>query len=290
MTTGSSKTSEPTGLDSPDSLLRVGVKTVDEVIGETLPSPDPPEGKESEEELSDDEILVGSPTDDTQSSLDTAALSSTDRAGVIRADDAMCQVLMMAKTPELQGHTRFCGNPATSCSRRAHKTKQSDPTSRATTGVYEGILNANKKIVDGILETFTSFEDRVLQSRTTLQEMEEAIYKSAQKERTEQAFREKTPTTLTFNLEEQPPSSNMSRQEQMKAWRDALDDPTEPPSAYSKRPSLAPTPQAVKTSTSLSKPVPAPEMYQTLERLTDAICQKLDNLQSQHEKLSRDLI
>jgi hypothetical protein len=110
MTTGSSKTSEPMGLNSPDSLRRVGVETVDEVTGETLPSPDPPEGNESDEDLSDDEILVGFPTDDTQSSLDTTALSSTDRAGEIRAGDDMCRVLMMAKT--LEGQTRFCGNPA----------------------------------------------------------------------------------------------------------------------------------------------------------------------------------
>jgi hypothetical protein len=205
----------------------------------------------------------------------------------------MCRVLLAAKNPE--GQVLFCGNPALLCKRRTHQEKQADHSKRAMVGVYEGVRRSNRKIVDGIVESFVSFEDREKHSRDTLRDMEAAIYSSSLKKSTEETYHPKTPSSLTFNLEEQPPSSRRSRQQQMEDWRDGLGGGPTPLSVPTRIPET-PGPGWDKTGDAMTSPtateLPAdPSMIAaTLERLASAMEQKLDRMQSNQERLNEGLV
>jgi hypothetical protein len=208
-------------------------------------------------------------------------MTTTDRTGEIRATEDFCRVIMATKTPE--GQSLSCGNSAPTCSRRTHQVKQLDGSPRAEPGVYEGVLNASKKGVDGIVETFISFTDRELQSKATLAQMEETIHQSAQKEDSEAQYHPKTPSVLTFNLEEQPPASTPSQGEQMRNWRDTLGDHT------AASPVLGTPNPGSKTD-----PIPISrddsKLAETLGHFAGAMAEKLEMWQSQQERLSQKLI
>jgi hypothetical protein len=163
-------------------------------------------GKEQEELFptdlyeSDDDVSEGFPDDPellggADASVETTALSTTDRMGEIRATDLMCRVRMTVKTPE--GQSIFCGHPAASCKRPKHRQKQTQEDSLVPPGVYEGILNKNKSTVDGIVETFVSFEQREAQAQHNLADMMQTVQASAQ------TFTRKRPLRLS------PSSSRM---------------------------------------------------------------------------------
>jgi hypothetical protein len=129
------------------------------------PEPDPPLtlGNESDDDASVEGDPRDDPQDDTLGSFDTAPIIVTDRTGEFRATDKMCRVILSSRSPE--GQALFCGNSAHLCTRRTHQVKQSDGSDRAAPGVYEGILNSSQKIVDGIVESSVSFEDRAAKSK-----------------------------------------------------------------------------------------------------------------------------
>jgi hypothetical protein len=190
-------------------------------------------GKEQEELFptdlyeSDDDISEGLPEDlellgEVDASVETTALSTTDRMGEIRATDLMCRVRMAAKTPE--GQSIFCGHPADVCKRPKHQQKQAQEDARVPPGVYEGILNKNKSTVDGIVETFVSFEQREAQAQQNLDDMMQTVQTSAQKTQTEDLYHDKTPSAITFKLPDMSPAAT-PRQDQIQTWRGSLADP-----------------------------------------------------------------
>jgi hypothetical protein len=250
---------------------------------EVLPT-DPPDGNESDDDVSVTDEPPPGETEGLQGSLDTIPLSTTDRAGEMKADEDMCRVILAAKNPE--GQILFCGYPALLCKRRTHQEKKLDLTKRTDPGVYAGVLSSNHKVVDGIVESFLSFEDREKRSLETLRDMEAALYSSVQKKAAEDAYHPKTPSTLSFNLEEQPPSTNRSHQLQMQEWRQGLGETPSPPLG-----SQPPTPGRNKekrfppppTKSSTDQSVIAT----TLERLALSMEQKLDRMQTHQELLNQ---
>jgi hypothetical protein len=253
----------------------------------------------------DDSVVPSSNRDDpgeeTQGSLGTAPITITDRAGEIQAIPTMCRVVMTSRTPE--GQLLFCGHPADTCTRRTHQVKQLDGSTRAELGVYEGVLNSNKKVVDGILETFQSLEARDLQTQANLAAMEALLYESARKQKAESSSHPRTPTVLSFNLDAQkePASVHSPRQAQMASWRDTLDGPTPLSSALQTSGGHVP----VEPPTTIPPPTPGlpvkqrevaagdptpPTLSDEVERLTAAMSHKLDLWQTQQEKMSRNLI
>jgi hypothetical protein len=126
------------------------------------------------------------------------------------------------------------------------------------------------------------------------------IYSSAQKAASEKIAQPKTPTILSFNLEEQPPAVSASRKEQMKTWRDSVDGPAPtakvPPSTpYADRSSMADTTPPPPPTGTLPDPTQAPpessaSLGAEIGRLTNAMSDRLDKWQEHQEKLSRKLI
>jgi hypothetical protein len=158
-------------VDDPD--VPPGDDTEGASDGVGLETPD----NESDDDLSDappgDDVGVVDSQDGAQDLVETAPLVTTDRVGEIASKETQCHVIMASKTPD--GFTLFCGMPADSCTRRSHHQKQPFPSKRAAPGVYEGVLNASKNIVDGLLETYVSFEERDAISANTIEEMDSAM-------------------------------------------------------------------------------------------------------------------
>jgi hypothetical protein len=199
-------TDSPTAVvDDPDVLPGDDTDGASDKVG--LETPD----NESDDDLSDaplgDDVGVVDSQDDAQDSVETAPLVTTDRVEEIASKETQCRVIITSKTPD--GFTLFCGMPADSCTRRSHRQKQPFPSKRAAPGVYEGVLNASKKIVDGLLETYVSFEERDAITANTIEEMDSAM-KSQQKVTSESVQKPKTPTVLAFDLEDKPPASSQS--------------------------------------------------------------------------------
>jgi hypothetical protein len=79
-----------------------------------------------------------------------------------------------------EGQALFCGCPALTCTRRTHQAKQLDPSKRALLGMYEGIYNTNKKIINGIVDSYyISEEARILKSQENVEAMAQAMNASA---------------------------------------------------------------------------------------------------------------
>jgi hypothetical protein len=123
------------------------VETIDESTDEAMGNPDTPADNESD----NDESFVADPGEnlgeDTQGSLDTVPITTTDRTGEIQALDSMCRVVMATKIPEGQALWEPSGYLC------PHQVKQADKSKRAEVGISKGVLNANKKVVDGILKS-----------------------------------------------------------------------------------------------------------------------------------------
>jgi hypothetical protein len=265
---------------SPGSYERVDIETIEEATGEPIAEL----SNESDDDTSYAPSLDGDPQEDVVDSVDTTPMTTIDRTGEIHALESVCRVLMGTKTPE--GLALFCGCPALMCTRRTHQAKQLDPSKRALVGVYEGVCNASKQIIDGIVDSYISEEARILKSQENVEAMAQAMNTSSQKQHTKGEYRPKTPSALSFNLEEQPPSLDTSRRSQMREWRDAFEDPAEvaaAPTALVPKSVLKPTPLL---AASFPSPMPPnyipdsltskPSIEATLERLTGAMSQKLE--------------
>jgi hypothetical protein len=202
--------------DEPEPALDVLVETVNEPTGTVQPEDGSPDGIESDDDASEAPNVDDEPQDATIGSFDTAPIIVTDRTGEINATEDMCRLILSSRSPD--GLVIFCGNPADLCAQRTHQVKQAGGSECAAPGVYEGVLNASKKVVDGILETFVSFEEREERTQENLRAMEESIYeRSAQKKQTEAALPSalKTPSTISFKLDDPPLSEEASRREHM---------------------------------------------------------------------------
>jgi hypothetical protein len=124
--------------------------------------------------------------------------------------------------------------------------------------------------------------------------MESSLYRSAQKGETEDQYHLKTPSTISFNLEEQPGTTpSRPRQDQMSAWRDSLDENV-PSKASARAPTPAapvlprnPVPPGTRAAGAADSNVDLPD---ALDRLTEAMSNKLELWQRHLEKLSRELI
>jgi hypothetical protein len=158
------------------------VETVEDEGEETEPDPTLTPGNESDNDASVEVDPRDNPQDDTLGSFNTAPIIVTDRTGEFRAMEEMCRIILSSRSPE--GQALFCGNLAHLCTRRTHQVKQSDGSDQAVVpGVYEGVLNSSRKIVDGIVESFVSFEDRAAKSKVNLNDLEQAILKSIRRSR-----------------------------------------------------------------------------------------------------------
>jgi hypothetical protein len=141
-------------------------------------------GEEEQGEESDDDESARQGGDGTQDSLDTVPNDITDRAGEIVHKGQLCGVQMSVKTPS--GEPLFCGYLSDICRRPKHQAKQRDPTLCVKPGVYSGVLNATKKVVDGITASWTSLEERKRQADANYQELNAAVLTSAQKKLAEE--------------------------------------------------------------------------------------------------------
>jgi len=215
--------------DSPDSFERVVPETVSEgdelEIEDSLPGlvqggGDPSmrqasmESEESDTDPSDDE----GPIDDLPGSVDTEVPDVQDGVGEIVFGESKCRVTLSQKSG---GKAVICGYLSSVCSRPTHRAKREAPGNRAPVGHYIGIHNAAKTVVDGLRDTFVSYEARQLLRDANLEQMRTHLAASAQKHESEPQYRPKTPTQLTFNLDDQPVSAS-SRRDSLLEWGEAF--------------------------------------------------------------------
>jgi hypothetical protein len=130
-----------------------------------------------------------------QASLDTAPLDVTNCAGEIIHKGQLCGVIMSAKTPE--GERLFCGYLSEVCRRPKHQQKRLDPALCVTPSVYSGVLNSTKKVIDGIVSSWISLEERKRQAAANYQDLAEAVITSAQKRQSEDRAAQKTPSVIS---------------------------------------------------------------------------------------------
>jgi hypothetical protein len=270
--------------DSPDSFERVAPETVVEgdvlEAEESLPKlihreevlplqqdsiSDP---RESDTDPSGDEELA----DDPQGSVDTDVADTQDGIGELVFGESKCRVTLSQKSG---GKPVICGYVASVCSRPTHRAKREDPGNRAPRGYYIGIYNTTKTVVDGLSDTYISYELKQLQREANLEQMRTHISASAQKRESESLYRPKTPTQLTFNLDE-PPDLAATRQDSMREWGDAF-------------PKTRPVPLPSKKS--LMQPEAAPPgVLSELSELTNLLGTKLDSMASKQAESNQQLV
>jgi hypothetical protein len=216
--------------DSPDSFEHVAPETVvegDEIdAGESLPglvhgeeAPPPrqdsmPESEESDTDPSDDE----GGADDPLGSVDTDVADIPDGVGELVFGESTCRVTLSQKS---NGKPVICGHTSSVCSRPTHRAKREDPGNRAPPGHHIGIHNATKTIVDGLRDTYVSYATKQALRDSNLEQMRTHISASAQKHESEVLYRPKTPTHLTFNLDDTPNSAS-TRRDSMLEWGEAF--------------------------------------------------------------------
>ena len=216
--------------DSPDSFERVLPETVvegdeleveDSIPGLVHGEDDPPmrqasmlESEDSDMDPSDDER----PPDDPSGSVDTDVADIQDGVGELVLGESKCRVTLSQKSG---GKAVVCGYLSSVCSRPTHRAKREDLGNRAPVGHYIGIYNASKTVVDGLKDTYLSYEAKQLLRDANLDQMRSHIASSAQKQESELRYRPKTPTQLTFNFDD-PPDSGSARRDSISEWGEAF--------------------------------------------------------------------
>jgi hypothetical protein len=217
-------------------------------------------------ESDDDESAAGDKEsgldDEAQGSLDTVPLDLTNHAGEIIHKGQLGGVIMSVKTPE--GELLFCGYLAEVCRRPNHQHKRLDPDLCVTSGVYSGVLNATKKVIDGIVSSQISLEERKRQAAANYQDLAEAVFTSAQKRLSEDRAAQKTPSVIQFNLEDHPSekATPTPRQTLINSLAAASDSPMS--SAKAGAP-------AATTDTNVAPPVLPPDVGRLITDLTTQI-------------------
>jgi hypothetical protein len=117
-------------VDEPEPALEILVETVDEPTGTAQPEDGPPDGIESDNDVSEAPNVDDEPQGATLGSFDAAPIIVTDRMGAINATEEKCRLILSSRS--LDGLVIFCGNPLDLCGRRAHQVKQADGSERAT--------------------------------------------------------------------------------------------------------------------------------------------------------------
>jgi hypothetical protein len=156
-------------------------------------------------------------------------------------------------------------------------------------GIYEGVYNASKKIVDGILESFISTEERQEQSRQHLRELEEAILTSVQKKEAEERLQPRTPTVLSFNLADQSPASTHSRQDQMQSWMQAAESPASTGSIHLKS-ALTKSPPVMPAASAPTRAAPVDAILSSMENMVSSIVDRLELMQLSQEQTNRAVL
>jgi hypothetical protein len=234
-------------------------------------------GNESDEDESvvlEKEIDI---EDEAQDSLDTAPVDLTNRAGEIIHKGQLCGVRMSVKTPE--GEPLFCGHRADFCRRPKHQLKRQDPSQCVDQGVYSGVLNATKKVVDGVISSWISLEERTRQADVNYQELTDAVITSAQKSIAEDQAVQRTPTVIQFQLDDQPSAKSVPtpRQALLNSWAAAADSPVASPTAAQ--------PQMLPLVPTGPTPVPA-----DVGRLITDLTSQIQMLSAQQATAQRDLL
>jgi hypothetical protein len=269
--------------DSPDSFERVAPETVvegdDSDAGDSLPGlvtggDDLPlrqasmESEDSDTDPSDDE----GPPDEPSGSVDTDVPDIQDGVGKIVFGNSKCRVTLSQKSG---GKAVICGYLSSACSRPTHRAKREDPESRAPVGHYIGIYNASKTVVDGLKDTFVSYEAKQLLRDANLEQMRAHLTLSAQKDESEIRYRPKTPTQLTFNLDD-PPDSASSRRDSLLEWGDAF-------------PKTRQAPLPSKKSLLQHDSAPAGVLTE-ISALTDLLGMKLDSMADKQAESNQQLV
>jgi hypothetical protein len=184
-----------------------------------------------------------------------------------------CRILLSQKSG---GTAVICGHAAVDCSQATHRAKRVDPSNRASPGHYIGIYNANKMVVDGLRDTYVSYEEKQQTSDANLEQMRTRISSSAQKQEAETLYRPKTPTQLTFNLDETPNAAAVLRRDSIAEWGDAC-----PQTRHTHLPS--------KKSLMLPEAAP-PGVVSEILALTNILGSKLDTMADKQADSNQQLI
>jgi hypothetical protein len=204
----------------------VASETGDDDLANLGEEDDPPTGNESDD---DESVMMDKDLgldDEAHDSLDTVPVDLTSRAGEIVQKGQLCGVRMSVKTPE--GEPLFCGYVAENCRCPKHQQKRFDAEQCVAPGVYSGVLNSTKKVIDGIVSSWISLEDRKRQAAETYQDLAGAVITSAQKRLAEDRAAQKTPSVIQFKLDEQPSEKSVPtpRQALINSWAAASESPT----------------------------------------------------------------
>jgi hypothetical protein len=227
-----------------------------------------PESEESDTDPSDNE----GPADDPQDSVDTDVADIQDGVGELVFGESICRVTLSQKS---MGKPVICGYVSSVCSRPTHRAKREDPGNRAPPGHYIGIHNTAKTVVDGLRDTYTSYEAEQLQRDANLERMRTHVSASAQKRESEDLYRPKTPTQLTFDLDE-PPDSSATRRDSMLEWGEAFPKTRQAP---------------LPSKKSLMHPEAAsPRLVLELSELTSLFSTKLDSMADKQAASNQQLV
>jgi hypothetical protein len=270
--------------DSPDSFERVAPETVAEgdvlEVEDSLPGlvqreDDLPlrqdsmlEAEDSDTDPSDDE----GPPDEPPGSVDTDVADIHDGVGELVFGESKCRVTLSQKS---SGKAVICGYLSSVCSRPTHRAKREELESRAPAGHYIGIYNASKTVVDGLRDTYISYEAKQLLRDANLEQMRTHIASSAQKQESELRYRPKTPTQLTFNLDD-PPDSASARRDSMSDWGDAF-------------PKTRQAPLPSKTSL-MQHDTPPSGVLSEISALTDLLGTRLDSMADKQAESNQQLV
>jgi hypothetical protein len=117
--------------------------------------------------------------EDPQGSVDTDVAGIQEGIVELVFGSSKCRVLLSQKSG---GAAVICGHAAVDCSRATHRAKRADPSNQAPPGLYIGIYNANKTVVDGLQDTYVNYEEKQQTRDANLEQMRTHISSSAQKQ------------------------------------------------------------------------------------------------------------
>jgi hypothetical protein len=171
---------------------------------------------------------------------DTADRTKIGSAGQMHFGPEKCLVRL---TTKVQTHTILCGHLKDSCRRPKHQALQLDPFRVGRPGVYNATLNSGGLVLDAIEDSFITEKEHD-QLHQENRRRPEQMAGSTQKQRAEEALRERSPPQVQFDLDQPEglnnPASTLpaeesplrSRREQLREWIESVSpespDPTPP--------------------------------------------------------------